>query len=138
MKTLFLYNMKAINNICAWLKESRHALHLVGEVVVTYVATIVVGMSVAIGIEIKQGFKGDWQDDLLADGIGIVIGQMLQLLVIGLWGWQTWFGSLFVIGIVMMSGVVKFIPALAPRKRMIQMLGMVLGLIAFVGIVICG
>ena len=130
--------MKAINNICAWSKQSRHALHLFGEVVITYVVGIFFAIGVALGIEQGQGWQGDWEQDLLADGIGIVIGQLLQLLVIGLWGWQAWFGSLFIIGIVMMSGVVKFISALAPRKRMIQMLGMMLGLIAFVGIVICG
>lgn len=130
--------MKAIKKICAWLKESRHALHLVGEVVVTYVATIVVGMIVAIGIEIKQGFKGDWQDDLLADGIGIVIGQLLQLLVIGLWGWQTWFATLFIISLVLMSGVVKYIPSLAPHRKNIGWVGAVLGVIAFIGIVATG
>ena len=130
--------MKAIKNIWAWLKSSRHALHLFGEVVITYIIGIFFAIGVALGIEQGQDWKGDWKQDLLADGIGIVIGQLLQLLVIGLWGWQAWFGSLFIIGIVMMSGVVKFISALAPRKRMIQMLGMALGLIAFVGIIICG
>lgn len=130
--------MKTIKNIWAWLKQSRHALHLVGEVVVTYVATIVVGMAVAIGIEIKQGFKGDWQDDLLADGVGIVIGQLAQLLVIGLFGWQTWFATLFIIALVLMSGAVKFIPALAPHRKNIGWVGAVLGVIAFIGIVATG
>ena len=130
--------MQTIKSIWAWLKDSRHALHLVGEVIVTYVATIVVGMAVAIGIEFKQGFKGDWQDDLLADGIGIVIGQLAQLIVIGLLGWQVWFATLFILSLVLMSGVVKFIPALAPHKGKVQLLGAVLGVIAFVGIVICG
>lgn len=130
--------MKTIKNIWAWLKQSRHALHLVGEVVVTYVATIVVGMAVAIGIEIKQGFKGDWQDDLLADGIGIVIGQLAQLLVIGLLGWQTWFATLFIIALVLMSGAVKFISSLAPHRKSIGWVGAVLGVIAFIGIVATG
>ena len=130
--------MQKIKNIWAWLKSSRHALHLVGEVVVTYVATIVVGMAVAIGIEIKQGFKGDWQDDLLADGIGIVIGQLAQLLVIGLLGWQVWFATLFILSLVLMSGVVKFIPALAPHRKAIGWIGAVLGVIAFVGIIAKG
>lgn len=130
--------MKTIKNIWAWLKQSRHALHLVGEVVVTYVATIVVGMAAAIGIEIKQGFKGDWQDDLLADGIGIVLGQLAQLLVIGLLGWQVWFATLFILSLVLMSGVVKFIPALAPHRKSVGWVGAVLGVIAFIGIVATG
>lgn len=130
--------MQKIKNIWAWLKESRHALHLVGEVVVTYVATIVVGMAVAIGIEIKQGFKGDWQDDLLADGIGIIIGQLAQLLVIGLLGWQVWFATLFILSLVLMSGVVKFIPALAPHRKAIGWIGAAVGVVAFVGIVATG
>lgn len=130
--------MQKIKNFCAWLKSSRHALHLVGEVVVTYVATIVVGLIVAIGIEIKQGFKGDWQDDLLADGIGIVIGQFAQLLVIGLLGWQAWFATLFILSLVLMSGAVKFIPALAPHRKSIGWVGAVLGVIAFIGIIATG
>lgn len=130
--------MQKIKNIWAWLKESRHALHLFGEVVVTYVATIVVGMAVAIGIEIKQGFKGDWKDDLIADGIGIVLGQLAQLLVIGLLGWQVWFATLFIISLVLMSGVVKFFPALAPYRKAIGWIGAVLGVIAFIGIIATG
>lgn len=130
--------MQKLKNICAWLKESRHALHLFGEVVVTYVATIFVGMVVAVGIEIKQGFKGDWQDDLLADGIGIVLGQLAQLLVIGLFGWQTWFATLFIIALVLMSGVVKYIPALAPHRKAIGWVGAVLGVVAFIGIIVTG
>lgn len=130
--------MQKIKNIWAWLKSSRHALHLVGEVVVTYVATIVVGLIVAVGIEIKQGFKGDWKDDLLADGIGIVLGQLAQLLVIGLLGWQAWFATLFILSLVLMSGVVKFIPALAPHRKIIGWVGAVLGLVAFVGIIATG
>lgn len=130
--------MRTIKTIWAWLKESRHALHLVGEVVVTYVATIVVGMAVAVGIEIKQGFKGDWQDDLLADGIGIVIGQLAQVLVIGLLGWQVWFATLFILSLVLMSGVVKFAPSLAPYRKSIGWVGAVLGVIAFIGIVATG
>jgi hypothetical protein len=130
--------MHKLKQICAWLKESRHALHLVGEVVVTYVATIVLGLIAAVGIEIKQGFKGDWQDDLLADGIGIAIGQLAQLLVIGLLGWQVWFATLFILSLVLMSGVVKFIPALAPHRKSIGWVGAVLGVVAFVGIVATG
>lgn len=130
--------MQKLKNIWAWLKSSRHALHLVGEVVVTYVATIVVGLIVAIGIEIKQGFKGDWQDDLLADGVGIVIGQIAQLLVIGLLGWQAWFATLFILSLVLMSGAVKFIPALAPHRKSIGWVGAVLGVVAFIGIIATG
>lgn len=96
-------------------------------------------MAVAIGIEIKQGFKGDWQDDLLADGIGIVIGQLLQLLVIGLWGWQAWLGSLFVIAIFAMSGIpTKLIKPLRPYKQPIQVAGFALGVLAFIGLIIVG
>jgi hypothetical protein len=95
-------------------------------------------MAVAVGIEIEQGLKGDWQDDLLADGIGIVVGQILQLLVIGLWGWQVWFATLFIIALVLMSGVVKYIPALAPHRKAIGWVGAVLGVIAFIGIVATG
>lgn len=130
--------MQKIKNIWAWLKDSRHALHLVGEVVVTYVATIVVGMAVAIGIEIKQGFNGDWRDDLLADGIGIVLGQLAQLLVIGLLGWQVWFATLFILSLILMSGVVKFFPALAPYRKSVGWVGAVLGVVAFVGIIATG
>ena len=130
--------MQKIKNIGAWLKSSRHALHLVGEVVVTYLATIVVGMAVAIGIEIKQGFKGDWKDDLLADGIGIVLGQLAQLLVIGLLGWQVWFATLFILSLLLMSGVVKFVPTLAPHRKNIGWVGAALGVVAFVGIVATG
>lgn len=130
--------MQKIKNFCAWLKSSRHALHLVGEVVVTYVATIVIGMAVAIGIEIKQGFKGDWLDDLLADGIGIVIGQLAQLLVIGLLGWQAWFATLFILSLVLMSGVVRYIPTLAPHRKNIGWVGAVLGVVAFIGIIATG
>lgn len=130
--------MQKLKNIWAWLKSSRHALHLVGEVVVTYVATIVLGLIVAIGVEWKQGFKGDWQDDLLADGIGIVIGQLLQLAVIGLWGWQVWFATLFILSLILMSGVVKLIPALAPYRKSIGWIGAVLGVVAFIGIIATG
>lgn len=131
--------MKALKNIWAWLKDSRHALHLAGEVVVTYIGGIVVGIAVALGIEIKQGFKGDWKQDLLADGIGIVIGQLLQLFIIGLYGWQAWFGTLVVIAICAMSGIpTKLIKSLQPYKQPVQLGGFVLGILAFIGVVICG
>lgn len=131
--------MKAIKNIWAWLKSSRHALHLFGEVIITYIVGIFFAIGVALGIEQDQGWQGDWKQDLLADGIGIVVGQLLLLLVIGLWGWQTWLGSLFVIAIFAMSGIpTKLIKPLRPYKQPIQVAGLALGVLAFISLIIIG
>lgn len=131
--------MQKIKNIVAWLKSSRHALHLFGEVVLSYILTPLFGLGFALGIEQGQGWKGDYKDDLLADGIGIAIGTLAQLLVIGLLGWQVWLGSLFVIAIFAMSGIpTKLIKPLQPFKQPIQVAGFVLGVLAFLGLIIVG
>lgn len=129
--------MQTIKNIWAWLKESRHALHLVGEVILTYIFSALFGIGFALGIEQGQGWKGDYKDDLLADGIGIALGTLAQVLIIVLGGWSAWLSTIIVAAIVMMSGVLSQIPMIKPHNRNVQLAGFIVGIAAFIGLIFC-
>lgn len=129
--------MKTIKNIWAWLKSSRHALHLVGEVILTYFFSAFFGIGFALGIVQGQGWKGDYKDDLLADGIGIALGTLAQVLIIVLGGWSAWLSTIIVAAIVMMSGVLSLIPIVKPHNRNVQLAGFIVGIAAFIGLIFC-
>lgn len=129
--------MHKIKNIVAWLKESKHALHLFGEVILTYIFSALFGIGFALGIVQGQGWKGDYKDDLLADAIGIALGTLAQVLVIVLGGWSAWLSTIIVAAIVMMSGVLSLIPIVKPHNRNVQLAGFIVGIAAFIGLIFC-
>lgn len=128
---------KFLNKIYNWLRESRHLIHLVSEIIIAYIGGPLLGIVAGLLIEQQQGWKGDWLQDLLADFFGIVIGSLLQLLVIGLFGWQAWFITLFIISMMAMSGIVKFVPSYKQYRKTIGFCGFILGLISYIGIIWC-